>query len=218
MQETPRDQQCTTAPTEGDNTVDEDNPRGNHGLSEDQEQTQPQLREVSPRPGPRPPDPTNFIPGEEPGQEPPRSQQTSPIHESSSTSTPSMERPIDKEYATGMDEILTAVEALQITQQKVQVQARLHSEVHTTEVPITCVNTAQDTPRSAPVPPEDHCDTDSSLISIPFTPQTSPLPWLTSYDEFLKTLVPGPMSARSSSRSIGCHYQPESRQDQGHQH
>ena len=75
-----------------------------------------------------------------------------------------------------MDEILTAVEALQITQQKVQVQARLHSEVHTTEVPITCVNTAQDTPRSAPVPPEDHCDTDSSLIkqiSIPFTPQRS---------------------------------------------
>ena len=93
-------------------------------------------------------DPTNFITGEE------TTQQTSPIHGSSSTSTLSMERPIDKEYATGMDKILT----LQITQQTVQVQ---------------------DTPRSAPVPPKDHCDTDSSLIkqiSIPFTPQISPLP------------------------------------------
>ena len=50
-------------------------------------------------------------------------------------SAPSMERPIDNEYATGMDEILTAMEALQITQQKVQ---------------------AQDTSRSAPVPPKDH--------------------------------------------------------------
>ena len=85
-------------------------------------------------------------------QDTPRSQQTSPNHESSSTSTPSstrttsdkshclesapsMERPIDKEYATGMDDILTAVEALQITQQKVQVQARLHNEIHTIEVP-----------------------------------------------------------------------------------
>ena len=51
--------------------------------TEDQEQAQPQLCGVSPRPGPRPQDPTNFIPG----GEPPRSQQTSPIHESSSTRT-----------------------------------------------------------------------------------------------------------------------------------